>query len=57
MKFCEDIAEKYPNAVLLMDWDDKGEKLFRALAEGLHRPLGGSRSAKGDNQSSLPERH
>ena len=34
-EFCEDIAEKYPNAVLLMDWDDKGEKLFRALAEGL----------------------
>jgi 5S rRNA maturation endonuclease (ribonuclease M5) len=34
-EFCEDIAEQYPHAVLLMDWDDKGEKLFRVLAEGL----------------------
>lgn len=34
-EFCEDISENYSNAVLLMDWDDKGEKLFRALAEGL----------------------
>jgi 5S rRNA maturation endonuclease (ribonuclease M5) len=34
-EFCEDIAEKSSHAVLLMDWDDKGEKLFRSLAEGL----------------------
>ena len=34
-EFCEDVAEKYPHVVLLMDWDDKGEKLFRSLAENL----------------------
>jgi 5S rRNA maturation endonuclease (ribonuclease M5) len=34
-EFCEDVAEKCDHAVLLMDWDDKGEKLFRSLAEGL----------------------
>ena len=35
-EFCEDVAKKYDHAVLLMDWDHKGEKLFRTLAEGLN---------------------
>jgi 5S rRNA maturation endonuclease (ribonuclease M5) len=33
--FCEEISEKYDHVMLLMDWDDKGEKLFRSLAEEL----------------------
>jgi len=34
-EFCEDIAEGHRHVILLMDWDDKGEKLFRALADNL----------------------
>jgi 5S rRNA maturation endonuclease (ribonuclease M5) len=34
-EFCEEIAEKYDRVVLLMDWDDKGEKLFSSLTEEL----------------------
>lgn len=34
-EFCEDVAEKFPRVILLMDWDDKGERLFRFLAGGL----------------------
>lgn len=34
-EFCEDIAEKHRHVVLMMDWDDKGEKLFRTLSENL----------------------
>ena len=34
-EFCEGIAEEFHHVILLMDWDDKGEKLFRSLAEGL----------------------
>jgi 5S rRNA maturation endonuclease (ribonuclease M5) len=30
--FCEDIAERFHRAVLLLDWDDKGEALFRNLS-------------------------
>jgi 5S rRNA maturation endonuclease (ribonuclease M5) len=33
--FCEEVAEKYDRVMLLMDWDDKGEKLFSSLAEEL----------------------
>ena len=34
-EFCEEIAEEQRHVILLMDWDDKGEKLFRTLAENL----------------------
>ena len=34
-EFCEGIAEEFHHVILLMDWDDKGEKLFRTLAEDL----------------------
>jgi len=34
-EFCEDIADRFSHVVLLMDWDDKGEKLFRSLADHL----------------------
>jgi 5S rRNA maturation endonuclease (ribonuclease M5) len=34
-EFCEVIAGKFQHVILLMDWDDKGEKLFRALADDL----------------------
>jgi 5S rRNA maturation endonuclease (ribonuclease M5) len=33
--FCEDISEHYDRIVLLMDWDEKGDKLFGMLAENL----------------------
>jgi 5S rRNA maturation endonuclease (ribonuclease M5) len=31
-EFCEEIAERYDRILLLMDWDDKGEKLFKTLS-------------------------
>jgi len=34
-EFCEGIAEEFHHVILLMDWDDKGEKLFRVLAKDL----------------------
>ncbi|MDA8238946.1 MAG: hypothetical protein M0Z67_01105 [Nitrospiraceae bacterium] len=34
-EFCEDIAEKFPKVVLLLDWDEKGEKLYSSLAGNL----------------------
>lgn len=34
-EFCEDIAEKFHRVILLMDWDEKGESLYRALSENL----------------------
>ena len=34
-EFCEDIAERYPKVMLLLDWDDKGEKLYSALSGNL----------------------
>jgi 5S rRNA maturation endonuclease (ribonuclease M5) len=34
-EFCEDISERFNRVILLLDWDDKGEKLFRSLSEGL----------------------
>jgi 5S rRNA maturation endonuclease (ribonuclease M5) len=33
--FCEDIIERYPRVVILLDWDAKGETLFRALGNNL----------------------
>jgi 5S rRNA maturation endonuclease (ribonuclease M5) len=34
-EFCEDIAEKYPKVVILLDWDEKGEKLNSSLSGNL----------------------
>lgn len=34
-EFCEGLAGKYHHVILLMDWDDKGEKLHRALSKDL----------------------
>ena len=33
--FCEGISERYDRIILLMDWDDKGDKLLSMLAENL----------------------
>ncbi len=34
-EFCEDIAEKFSKVVILLDWDDKGERLYRLLSRDL----------------------
>lgn len=34
-EFCEDLAESYHRVVLLMDWDEKGESLQKALSSHL----------------------
>jgi 5S rRNA maturation endonuclease (ribonuclease M5) len=34
-EFCEDLTRKYERVILLMDWDEKGEKLFNTLADNL----------------------
>ena len=34
-EFCEDLAQQYDRVILLLDWDEKGEKLFSSLAENL----------------------
>ena len=31
-EFCEDISEKFHRVILLMDWDEKGEALYKSLA-------------------------
>ena len=33
--FCEDIAERFSRVVILLDWDAKGETLFKALGKNL----------------------
>ena len=33
--FCEDMAQKFPRVVLLLDWDDKGEALYRSVSRNL----------------------
>lgn len=33
--FCEDIAEKFPKVIILLDWDEKGENLFRVISKYL----------------------
>lgn len=30
-EFCEEVAEKYERVVLLLDWDERGESLYRFL--------------------------
>ncbi len=34
-EFCEDIAEKSHRIILLMDWDERGENLYRNVSERL----------------------
>lgn len=34
-EFCEDIAEKFHRVVLLMDWDNKGEQLYKSVSSHL----------------------
>lgn len=34
--FSEELAEKFSRVIVLLDWDAKGEKLFRSLTENLH---------------------
>ncbi len=34
-EFCEDIAERFHRVVLLMDWDNKGEQLYKTVAAHL----------------------
>jgi len=34
-EFCEDIIEKFSKIVILLDWDTKGEKLYKSIAENL----------------------
>lgn len=34
-EFCEEIAERYDRVVLLLDWDDRGESLYRFLSSHL----------------------
>jgi 5S rRNA maturation endonuclease (ribonuclease M5) len=33
--FCEDIAERFSGVIILLDWDDKGEKLYSTLSGNL----------------------
>ncbi len=33
--FCEDIAERFSKVVILLDWDSKGEGLFRQVSANL----------------------
>jgi 5S rRNA maturation endonuclease (ribonuclease M5) len=33
--FCEDILDRFSRVILLLDWDDKGESLYRSLAKDL----------------------
>ncbi len=47
-EFCEDILEHHSKVVLLMDWDNRGEHLFRELSaylSGLWEPFGHIREA------------
>ncbi|MBF0557732.1 MAG: hypothetical protein HQL08_03015 [Nitrospirae bacterium] len=34
-EFCEDIAERFNRVVLLMDWDNKGEALYKTVSSNL----------------------
>ncbi|MCI0469263.1 MAG: AAA family ATPase, partial [Nitrospirae bacterium] len=35
-EFCEDIAERFHRVILLLDWDDAGERLLKTIAEHLN---------------------
>lgn len=34
-EFCEDVADRFPKVVLLLDWDSEGENLYRTVAQNL----------------------
>jgi len=34
-EFCEDIAERFPRVVILLDWDNKGENLYKSIGKNL----------------------
>jgi 5S rRNA maturation endonuclease (ribonuclease M5) len=34
-EFCEDIADKFSRVILLLDWDEKGEKLNSLVSDNL----------------------
>ncbi len=34
-EFCEDIADKFSRVIVLLDWDEKGEKLNTIVSENL----------------------
>ena len=34
-EFCEDIANKFTKVIILLDWDTKGENLYRSLTKNL----------------------
>jgi 5S rRNA maturation endonuclease (ribonuclease M5) len=34
-EFCEDIAERFAKVIILLDWDTKGEKLYKSLSRNL----------------------
>jgi 5S rRNA maturation endonuclease (ribonuclease M5) len=33
--FCEDIIERFPRIVILLDWDTKGENLYKTIGKNL----------------------
>ena len=33
--FCEDIMERFPRVVILLDWDAKGENLYKSIGRNL----------------------
>jgi 5S rRNA maturation endonuclease (ribonuclease M5) len=33
--FCEDIVERFSKVIILLDWDEKGESLYRTLSENM----------------------
>lgn len=34
-EFCEDIANKFTKVIILIDWDTKGENLYRSLTKNM----------------------
>jgi len=34
-EFCTDIEEQFPKVIILLDWDNNGDTLFKTLAENL----------------------
>ncbi len=34
-EFCEELTQKYDQVILLLDWDEKGDKLYSTLTENL----------------------
>ncbi len=34
-EFCEDIAGRFAKVILLMDWDTRGERLYKSISESL----------------------